>query len=260
MAETEINHIEAARPRKLRFDWVFPLFFKPGRTLKAVTAEDIGVWLAPLLILTLFAVLAVVVGGPIRAQQAQPTGELPPDFQYWMPEQQEQYLAGQANRASPLFIYGFPIMGALASVWIPWFLLGSILHLVLTMSGSRGTNTATLNLVGWASLPMAIRYIVQAVYILVSGQLLKAPGVSGFVSADAGGFSAFVRSLLTQVDLYWIWMVILLLAGVLPLTGLRKGKAWFAVLISVVIMLALQGLPGFVAASLSGLSTTRPFF
>jgi len=260
MAETDLTQIEAARPRKIRFDWIFPLFFRPARTLKAITAEENGVWLGPLLILTLLAILVVVAGAPIRTQMAQATGELPPDFQYWMPEQQEQYLAGQANRAGPLFIYGFPIMGALAAVWIPWFLLGSILHLVLTMSGSRGSNTAALNLVGWASLPFAIRFIVHGINLLVSQKMLVAPGVSGFVSAEAGGLTAFLRSALTQVDLYWIWMVVLLLGGVLPLTGLKKGKAWLAVFLSVGIVLALHGLPGLIAASLGGLTAAQPLY
>lgn len=260
MAETELTDLEELRPRRTRFEWVLPLFFRPGRTLKAVTAENNGVWITPLIVLSILAIVFVLAGAPLRTQAAQVVGEPPPDFQWWTPEQQEQYFASQANRASPVAIYVFPILGALAGVWIPWFLLGSILHLALTLSGSRGTNTAALNLAGWASLPFAIRYIVRAASLLIDGKLIQSPGLSGFIGADAAGFQSFLRIALVNVDLYLIWMTVLLLVGVVPLTGLTRGKTWFAVVVSVLILLALQAVPGLIAASLGGLSVNRPFF
>jgi hypothetical protein len=263
MAESESNDIEIIeepRPRRLRFDWLLPVFFRPGRTMQAVSQQEKGVWLAPLLVLSLLALIVSLAGGPARAAAAQPSGELPPDFQYWPPEQQEQYFQSQQNRASPMVIYGLPALGALAGVWIGWFLLGSILHLALTMVGSRGSNTAALNLAAWASMPFALRFIVQTVYMLTTRQVIQAPGLSGFVPAEAEGFMAFLRPLLAQVDLYTIWMIILLLVGAAPLTGLGKGKTWLAVILSVILLLGLQALPGYIAGRLSGLNPTRMFF
>lgn len=263
MAETELNEIEVVeepRPRRLHFEWLLPVFFRPGRTMHAVSQQEKGVWLAPLLVLSLLALIVSLAGGQARAAAAQPSGELPPDFQYWPPEQQEQYLQSQQNRASPAVIYGLPALGALAGIWIGWFLLGSILHLALTMVGSRGSNTAALNLAAWASMPFAIRFIVQAVYMLATRQVIQAPGFSGFIAADAAGFAAFLRPLLANVDIYTLWMVILLLIGAAPLTGLGKGKTWVAVILSVLLLLALQALPGYIAGRLSGLNPTRMFF
>lgn len=263
MAETELNEIEAIeepRPRRMHFEWLLPVIFRPGRTMHAVSRQENGVWLAPLLVLSLLALMVSLAGGPARAAAAQPSGELPPDFQYWPPEQQEQYFQSQQNRAGPMVIYGLPALGALAGVWIGWFLLGSILHLGLTMVGSRGSNTAALNLAAWASMPFAIRFIVQAVYLLTTRQVIQAPGLSGFLPADAEGFAAFVRPLLANVDIYTLWMILLLLIGAAPLTGLGKGKTWAAVLLSVLLLLALQALPGYIAGRLSGLNPTRMFF
>lgn len=259
MADVELDQLEAARPRSMRLDWVFPLFFRPGRTLKKVAEQERGVWIAPILILSILAILVVLAGGQPRTIQAQTNVEMPPDFQYWPPEMQQDYLANQANRASALYIYIFPTLGALAGVWILWFLLGSILHLVLTLSGSSGTNTAALNLVAWASLPFALRYIVQAIAITSSKQLISAPGLSGFVAADGGGLMIFLRAVLAQVDLYLIWQIILLLVGVVPLTGLVRTKAWAAVLISILIILALGALPALIGSQLGGLRTS-PYF
>ncbi|MEN4013860.1 MAG: YIP1 family protein [Bellilinea sp.] len=265
MAEAEINstdEFEEMRPRRLRFDWLLPVFFRPGRTMKAITAQESGVWLAPLLVLSILALVLTLAGGPARtaASQAQASGELPPDFQYWSPEQQEQYFQSQQNRSSPVVIYVLPALGALAGVWISWILLGSILHLGLTLVGSRGSNTSALNLAAWASMPLAVRFLVQTVWLLATRQVIQAPGVSGFIAADAAGFQAFLRSLLAHIDLYTLWMVVLLLVGVVPLTGLGKGKAWLAVIVSVLLLLALQSLPAFIGAQLSGLNPARMFF
>lgn len=253
-----INHVK--KPRALHFEWVLPLFLRPTRTLKTIVERDHPVWLTPLLILSLLAIVLVLVGAPIRAEQAQQVGELPPDFQYWGPQQQEEYLAAQGNKANPIFIYLFPALGSLIGIWLSWFLLGSILHLALTLSGSRGNSGQAVNLVGWAGLPIALRYIVQAIAILASHRLVQSSGVSGFISAEAEGITAFLRILLGFVDIYWIWQVVLLMIGVLPLTGLTRGKAWTAVLTSVILLLIIQSVPGYVSSLLGGLSLTRGFF
>jgi hypothetical protein len=256
--ETSVNN--GVKPRRLHFEWVLPLFFRPARTLKKVVEQDHPVWQTPLLILSVLAILVVLVGAPIRTQLTQQVGELPPDFQYWPPDQQEQYYASQANKANPMFIYLFPALGVLIGIWLSWFLLGSILHLALTLSGSRGSSGQAINLVAWASLPFALRFIVTALAILINKRLIASAGVSGFIAADAEGFTAFIRILLTFVDIYLIWQLILLMIGSLPLTGLSRGKAWTAVFVTVLLMLVLQAVPGYVSSLLSGLSLTRGFF
>ena len=262
MAEFEMESAANGqkKPRALHFEWVLPLFLRPARTLKTIVERDHPVWLTPLLILSVLAIVVVLVGAPIRTEQAQQVGELPQDFQYWGPQQQEEYLASQGNKANPIFIYLFPALGSLVGIWLSWFLLGSILHLALTLSGSRGSSGQAINLVAWAGLPFALRYIVQAIAILASHRLIQSAGVSGFISAEAEGFTAFLRILLGFVDIYWIWHVALLMIGSLPLTGLTRGKAWTAVLVSAVLLLVLRAVPGYVASLLGGLSLTRGIF
>jgi len=259
MAELELEQLEAARPRSMHLEWTFPLLFRPASTLKRVSEQERGVWIAPLLIISILAIMVVLITAPARKIQVQSSIETPQDFQYWPPEMQQEYMDNQANKSNTLFIYIFPAAGAAAGVWITWFLLGSILHLGLTLTGSRGSNTSALNLVGWAALPLALRYAVQAVAALSTKQLIASPALSGFIAADATGFMVFLRGVLSQIDIYFIWMVILLLVGVLPMTGLTRSKAWGAVLVSVLIIVALKALPAFIGGQLSGLSTSSFF-
>lgn len=260
MTEAELDTLNNEHPRRLHFEWLLPMFFRPRRTLGKIAEQNHGVWLAPLLVLSLLVIIAALAASPIRKQAAQMGSEIPAGFEYWSAEQQEQYMQAQADSAGPTFTLIFPAVSALLGLWVSWFLLGSILHLALTLTGSRSSNAAALNLAGWASLPLGLRSIVQTIAMLVKSQLIAGPGLSGFISSDATGVAFYLRSMLGFVDIYFLWMVALLLVGAVLISGMRRGKAWVTTLVAVLILLALQALPGFIGSQLSGLSNGGGYF
>lgn len=259
MSENELDYLEEERPKKLQFGWVFPIIVKPRQTLKAIAEKNHSVWLAPLLLLMVSALVLVLVSVPVSSQNAPPM-EMPPDFEYFSPEQQEQFLQAVDMGSSPVNTIVFPLLLRYAGIWIGWFLLGSILHLSLTLNGSRSSNRSALNLTAWASIPFVIRDIVQIIAILITKQLILKPGLSGFVADGALGFMAFAAALLSFIDLYLIWQIVLLVIGARQISGLKSGKALLAVLIAVIVFLALKALPGFLGAQLSTLTSGGMFF
>ncbi|HPH96476.1 MAG TPA: YIP1 family protein [Anaerolineaceae bacterium] len=258
MAETELLPFE--KPRRFRFDLVFPALFKPKQTFAAILADEKGNWLTPLLVLSILAVILVLAAGPIRQQIASVPPTPPEDFQWWTPEQQAQFMASGETRSSPLFIYGLPALNSLLQVWVGWALLAAVLHLTLTLSGSRHSFTSALNLVGWASLPFGIRFIVQTVYYFSTQTLIASPGLSGFVPAGMGGGTNFLIPLLGMVDLYLIWQFALVVIGAASGSQMPAAKAAITCLVAFLITLVLFALPGFAVAQLSSLSVARPFF
>ena len=264
MTEAELENLDIVeeRPRRVHFEWLLPTFFRPRRTLAKIAEQNHAVWITPLLVLSLLAIVAVLAASPVRQLAAQMGSEIPPDFEWWSPEQQQQFMEAQANSSGPMFTIVFPALGAVLGLWVSWFLLGSILHLSLTLAGSRSSNTAALNLVGWASLPYALRSLVQIVGMLLSRSVINAPGLSGFAAEGAAGAAAFAGALLAFVDLYLIWQIILLLVGVVPVSRLARGKAWAAVFISLALILLISAVPALIAAQLGGLSGGGmiPFF
>jgi hypothetical protein len=261
MAEAELNIPEETdQPKSIHLEWLLPILIRPKSTLETIRRQEYAVWLGPLLLLTVFALLLVVAGGAARVADAQNGVELPPYFQDLPPDMQNQFQDGLSARQNPVFVYVFPALSAIAGIWIGWFLLSSFLHLSLTLAGSRSSNTAAMNLVAWASVPFVFRFIVRAIYALSARSLVTTPGLSGFIAADAAGFTGFIRMLLAFVDIYLIWQVVLLLIGVVPLSGLTRVKAWGATLVSVVLLLVLQALPLIIASQLSGLGNARSFF
>src|SRR3990172_3894657 len=136
------------RPRRFHFDWLFPSLFRPRRTFAQIAGQSRAVWLTPLLVLTLTGLLQVAVAGPIKVAIAQ-SGQvdLPPDFQYYTPEQQAQFYQAQQATQGPVFIYAFPAILSVLGVWAGWLAVGGVLHLVLTLLGSRDSTAGALNLV-----------------------------------------------------------------------------------------------------------------
>jgi hypothetical protein len=259
MSETVLAPVES--PRRFHFDWVPAVFFHPRQTFAKIASQTRGVWLTPILILSLTALLQVLVTGSIK-QAAALSGEvsLPPNFQYYSPEQQAQFQQAMAATSGPVFLYVFPAIVALFRVWLGWLLVGGLLHLVLTMLGGRGDTGAAMNLVAWASLPLALRELVRAAAMYSSKQLISAPGISGFVTPDGGNLSLFLASLLALVDIYLVWHAILLIVGVRAGNGISSAKATGGVFITLLIVLTLQTLISYFTTKLGGLTIIRPFF
>jgi hypothetical protein len=259
--ETTVTEIkEKQKKNPLHFEWILPVIFQPRKTIEKITSQEKSVWLTPLLVVSVLIILAALVAGPIKRNIIQMGLNTPENFQYYTAEQQAQFQSAQANRTSPLFLYVFPAVTSLAGLWVSWFLLSSLMHLSLTLAGSRAQNVRSYNLAAWSLLPLGVRHLVQIVAMIATKTVVSNPGLSGFITGDLKGFTAFTAALLGVIDIYFIWQIILLLLGVCPLSSLKRSQAWAATGVSLVILMLLLSLPGFLSHALSGLTTSSSFF
>lgn len=259
MTDIDIDYEVEQKPRKFVTQWFFPILIKPRKTLSEIAEKEYAVWITPLIALMLTALVLVLVSSPMHGQSSQGTSQ-PEMYEYYSPEQQQQYQEAVNMGVSPVVTIVFPLAGKFIGIWVGWILLGSILHLSLTLNGSRSSNRSAFNIVAWSSVPFLIRDIVQIIAILATKQLILQPGLSGFIAEGATGFNSFIAAFLTFFDLYLIWQIVLIGMGAMKISGLKAGKAWLATLIAMLIFLILKALPGFVMAQFSGLSPTRMFF
>ncbi len=260
MAETTVP-IPARQPRQLHFEWVPLAFIRPRHLLKQVSERTHGVWLAAILMLTITGLIHVVVAGAIRQAASGAELNLPPDFEYYSPDQQSQFMQAAQVTTGPVFVYVFPAILVVLKVWINWLVMGGLIHLALTLLGGRGNATRTMNIVAWGSLPFALRDVVRILAMLVSQRLIASPGISGFIGAEATGFSLLLKHFLTQIDIYLFWSVILIVIGVrADDSGLSAGRTWLSISLVVLIVLIAWTLIGFAGAQLGNMGTMRPFF
>lgn len=241
-----------------RFDLrhLITIFTKPRQTFTDLASEARAKWLTPMLVLTLSTILVVLVSGVMNTRAAAMGEiELPPDWQYWSQDMQDNYMQAQQSRQGPLFIYILPMLGSLTGLWLGWFVFSGLLHLASTILGGRGSLRGTLNVVAWASMPYLIRDVLRIVYILAVNSAISNPGLSGF----AGG-SGFLSGMLARTDVFLVWYIFLLAIGVAISEGLPRGKAFAGVVVLVLAVLLIQAGIGALGSNLGLSLVGRPYF
>jgi hypothetical protein len=242
--------------RRLDFSRVRDLLFRPRQVFQAMTSESRATWLTPMLVLTVTAILVVIVVGYLKSR-ATMMGEiqLPRDWQFWTPEMQNNYMQAQQATQGPVFMYVMPMIGSLTRLWVGWLLLAALLHFGSTLLGGRGSMQSALNIVAWASLPFAVRDILRIIFMLSAGHAIISPGLSGFTSNPG-----FLTQLLTRVDIFLIWQIILLVIGFAVTDSLPRSKAITGIVVIMVLVLLAQAALGTLTSNLGGNAVQRPFF
>ena len=97
--------LEPRPARRLDFSRLFTMLIHPRRAFDEMVAESRATWLTPMLVLTLTAILVVVVSGYLKSRAAM-MGEvqLPPDWQYWPPEMQNNFMQAQQATQGTTFV------------------------------------------------------------------------------------------------------------------------------------------------------------
>ena len=242
--------------RRLDFSRLRAILFRPRHAFQEMTPELRATWLTPMLVLTITAILVVVVAGFLKTRAAM-MGEIqmPRDWQYWTPEMQEDYMQAQQATRGPVFMYIMPMVGSLTGLWLGWLLLAALLHFGSTLLGGRGSMQSALNIVAWASLPFALRDILRVVFMLFVDRAITSPGLSGFITSPG-----FLTQLLTRIDIFFLWHVILLVIGFGVTDGLSRGKATVGVLVVILLVLLAQAGLATLTSGFGGLAVQRPFF
>ena len=248
--------LETKSARRFDFSRLLSLITRPRAVFAEMTSEARATWLTPMLVLTVTAILVVVVAGYLKTQAAMMGEiELPPDWQYWSPDMQQNYMQAQQATQGATFMYIIPLVGALTALWVGWILVAGLLHLGSTLLGGRGSMQSALNVVAWASLPFALRDILRVIFMLTAGHVIASPGLSGFAAS-----TGLLSQLLARVDLFWIWYLVLLVVGFSIADGLPRNKAVLGVVVVLLLVLAAQaGLAG-LTSNIGGQAVQRPFF
>lgn len=137
--------------------------------------------------------------------------------------------------------FGLNLVARLAGFWMVWLILSIILHLGLMISGGNVPQRAIFNLAAWTSLAIAVRCIIQILYMLISGQPILGDGLSGLVAENT--FMAFV---LGGLDVYLVWQFVMIFIGLHQANNLSKRKLAGLITMNGLLVLLLAALPPFV--------------
>jgi hypothetical protein len=241
-----ITTTQAVTNGKARPVWqlFWGLIDRPVATFQAIaTQSNWLMWAAPLLVLIVSLAVLVIVQTPyalvVARQQAETQLATLPEAQ------------AQAARTGLEMTMSLPFMlatglgfGALALI-IATLAQATLLYFTALISGGETTFGAVFRMSAWSRLPMALAALAQAGFIAVTGRLIQYPGLSfpvasGDLMQDARN-PVFV--LLSGLDLFWLWHLLLVGLGLAVVARIGRGKAFLLTLVYAALFLGFTVLP-----------------
>ncbi|MCB0191701.1 MAG: YIP1 family protein [Anaerolineae bacterium] len=249
--------IHNKRDVKNSFSWrlLFGIIDQPVQTFQSVLAHRRWTrWGLPLLIIMVAFIAASVVQIPYvmelaRTQAEQQLATLPPD-------------QAEAARSTMAFTLSLPFM---LTTTLGFGLLFTLFSLIaqstflyfgsFIFGGDDISFGAMFSINTWARLPMAIGLLVQAAFVMVSQGAIRYPGLAFLVASGDPLEDAAnpLVPLLSSIDLFWLWSLLLTALGVSIAARISRGKAFVLTLIYAAVALGITVLPSVIfGAGLGG--------
>ena len=223
---------------------------RPAVTMSYVGKKPGWAWVTPALLvlvgLAVFSVVTAPLTSELALRQAQrQLASLPP--------QQAEQAAAQIERfTSPPMIAGFSIVGGLITLAVIWLLSAGVLYFLGLVAGGEASFAQSFAILTWSWLPYSLRNLVMAAYVTYSGKLLN-PGLSSLVATgdQAKDTANWLYGLLAQVDLFYLWHLVLVIVGLAAVGRLSKTKATIVGLIYLAVTTALSLVPTLITTLVS---------
>jgi hypothetical protein len=261
------SETEFPTQRKNFFSLLWGIIRQPKATFEYLRGAGGRQWLWLALIAILLTIAPITASAPITARTAREALEAQFDAQEERGQALTPEMRQQASQIStnPLFTVVFPGILGVVGLVVSWLVWSGALHLLSVMVGGDSHFRAMFKMAVWAGLPLILRGVLQTVFILVTGETISNPGLSGLVAQErpvseiilqppSAGTLA-IQSFLSQIDLFFIWYMVLLVIGVRVMARFSLRKAilivagiWLVLTIVRMLFAALPTLfmsPGF---------------
>jgi len=173
-------------------------------------------WWMPAILLILITVAGAVVSASVGTEEA--LKQLQKNADQMPPEALAQ---AKQMMNSPIAVM-FAAVGSFFGVIISLLIQSALLHLGASMFGGRAKFTVGIATVAYASMPIVLQQIIQSIYMLGSGKLVM-PGLSSLLPSDQINITQ--TAFLSRIDIFSIWMIILLIIGFSATYKISRGKA-----------------------------------
>lgn len=216
-AEAKTNH-----QNRFLHDW-FTLLYHPNQVLSRIISRDIKNWVFPMLILSLSIIIQSLV--------------------------QISTLQQQNNIQDVSSVFIIILIFNIAHIWIAWFWLSGVFRSFFILAGLR-TEFNPRFLISWSMTPFVIRNIVRIIYSLITQIPITSPGLSGLIQQSEGFIHIFISQVLSQLDIYLVWHIILIIIGLKHIRSISRSQRILALIISVFSLFVLWGLLGTISVYL----------
>ncbi len=204
------------------------VIIRPRRTFVSLREAKQGHWWIVFVITIL--TLALLTFSTTSIQMKSMQNFMPPEG-VEIPEE----AAAAAAPTSMLLVFSMGLIGGVIGTLVKYLLSTSLIFGLGFVFGGKTTFKQMFRMVVWTTLPVAIRYLVQAIASLITGNPPVA-GLSAAMTTMESMSMPILSSMLGQIDAYLVWSMILLGIGVSATTKLSKGKTALLVCIYLLIV------------------------
>lgn len=234
--------------------YLFGIIDRPVATFEAVLKRrKWTTWALPLAIVLGAFVIVTVIHTPYtlevsRAQAEKQLAEMPAE-------------QAEMARATLAVTLSLPFMLALGlGIGAAILVLGTLIQSAffyfgaLIMGGDDLDFGAVFPMSAWSRLPMAFGYLVQTGIILVTQSMFKYPGLSYLVAS--GDLLEDAKNpmflLLSNIDLFWLWHLLLAVLGLAVVARISRGKSLVLVAVYAVLAVSVFVLPPIIIGRITG--------
>jgi hypothetical protein len=232
---------------------LFGIIDRPAATFKAVLARRKWyMWAVPLLVVLLCMAFMMVVRTPYDMEIAQQ--ELERRLATMTPEQAEAARAGMETFMSFPVRLAMGLVTAIIMLLIGVVVQAAILYFGALVAGGEVEFGSVFTMSTWTRLPMALYFLVQAVFMVIAQRALNAPGLSSLVATGDLMKDAQnpLFTLLGRLDPFWLWHLFLIVVGLSVAARFSRVKSLVLTLVYVVVSLAVTTLPTLLVGGLAG--------
>jgi hypothetical protein len=223
---------------------------RPAVTMSYVGRKPGWAWLTPAFLVLVGLVAFSVITAPLTSELAlrriqQEMASLPP-------EQAEQAAAPVERLTSPPVIAGFGIVGGMVTLAVIWLLGAGVLYFLGLVAGGEANFAQSFAILAWSWLPYSLRNLTLAAYVAYSGQMINL-GLSFLVAIgdQTKDMANWLYVLLSQLDLFYLWHLVLVIVGLAAVGRFSKTKATIVGLIYLAVTTALTLVPTLVGSMFS---------
>jgi hypothetical protein len=227
----------AAVPRKNSFERIAGVLFAPAETFEDISRKPD--FLVPILLILLIGYASTILLMPrmdwdsVMAQQAEQMKKRQPN----MTEADMERASGIVKTFGTVMAYIAPIL------MFAWYVVvAGIFLLAFRLMGGQGTFGQAFSTVLYSWIPMLVNSIVITIVAIMRGSV--DPVTMATLVKSNPAFLVDMKahpalySLLASVDIFTIWMLILLIIGFATLSRVSRAKA-AAIVISLWLVLVL---------------------
>jgi hypothetical protein len=234
-----------AGPKPSPFQRIIGVIFSPDATFASIAKRPD--WVVPLLFLLITSLAAGIIMAP-RIDFGSATREAM-EQQKNVPQEQIEKAVRLTNSFGKVATYLAPVFSLIILL-----IVAGVLLLAFRLFGGEGDFKQAFSVTCYASIPTIIKSVVTLAIILAKGGIIPAQALATLVRSNLGFLADYKASpmafaLLTSIDIFSIWFLVLMIIGFAYLARVSKAKSaviivslWLVVLCLKLIGPALQSL------------------